>query len=128
MPYGQLGLRAGLSAPALGYGTGLAFSIRRPVGWLVVVRRACWNMSCQGAPCAFLASSPRACLGGNWTDPPLPPRKGDHRVGAQRQETTCKAMMTDPAPVWSRPPKQGLHKARWHGLYKWRAAKKEDAT
>eukprot|EP00962_Isochrysis_galbana_P026127 scaffold8085_cov127-Isochrysis_galbana.AAC.5 len=29
-------------------------------------------------------------------DPPLPPRKGDHRVGAQRQETTCKAMMTNP--------------------------------
>eukprot|EP00962_Isochrysis_galbana_P043863 scaffold16844_cov119-Isochrysis_galbana.AAC.3 len=29
-------------------------------------------------------------------DPPLPPRKGDHRVGAQKPTTTCKQQMTDP--------------------------------
>eukprot|EP00962_Isochrysis_galbana_P017452 scaffold5017_cov139-Isochrysis_galbana.AAC.4 len=29
-------------------------------------------------------------------DPPLPPRKGDYRVGAQTTATTCKAIMTDP--------------------------------
>eukprot|EP00962_Isochrysis_galbana_P003373 scaffold940_cov135-Isochrysis_galbana.AAC.2 len=43
-------------------------------------------------PCAFLASSPLAtCFGSvlvfvlrlRELDPPLPPRKGDHRVGAQ---------------------------------------------
>eukprot|EP00962_Isochrysis_galbana_P059912 scaffold33776_cov118-Isochrysis_galbana.AAC.1 len=29
-------------------------------------------------------------------DPPLPPRKGGYRVGAQTTTTTCKAIMTDP--------------------------------
>eukprot|EP00962_Isochrysis_galbana_P047007 scaffold19083_cov104-Isochrysis_galbana.AAC.1 len=51
-------------------------------------------------PCAFLASSPRAwevCLflcGVRELDPPtLPPRKGDHRVGAQttRPPLTCES-------------------------------------
>eukprot|EP00962_Isochrysis_galbana_P031615 scaffold10295_cov116-Isochrysis_galbana.AAC.7 len=28
-------------------------------------------------------------------DPPLPPRKGGYRVGAQTTENTCKAIMTD---------------------------------
>eukprot|EP00962_Isochrysis_galbana_P015050 scaffold4311_cov124-Isochrysis_galbana.AAC.1 len=29
-------------------------------------------------------------------DPPLPPRKGGYRVGAQTTTNTCKAIMTDP--------------------------------
>eukprot|EP00962_Isochrysis_galbana_P027201 scaffold8530_cov121-Isochrysis_galbana.AAC.1 len=35
-------------------------------------------------------------------DPPLPPRKGGYRVGAQTTTTTCKAIMTDP-PIADRP-------------------------
>eukprot|EP00962_Isochrysis_galbana_P048738 scaffold20388_cov103-Isochrysis_galbana.AAC.2 len=54
-------------------------------------------------PCAFLASSPRAWEVGSVLvfvlrelDPPLPPRKGGYRVGAQTTTNTCKAIMTDP--------------------------------
>eukprot|EP00962_Isochrysis_galbana_P000517 scaffold149_cov146-Isochrysis_galbana.AAC.3 len=47
-------------------------------------------------PCAFLASWPctwELCLPSCWgigsPSLPLPPRKGDHRVGAQKPTTTC---------------------------------------
>eukprot|EP00962_Isochrysis_galbana_P043866 scaffold16844_cov119-Isochrysis_galbana.AAC.6 len=42
---------------------------------------------CMGSVLAFVLRE---------LDPPLPPRKGDHRVGAQKPTTTCKKQMTDP--------------------------------
>eukprot|EP00962_Isochrysis_galbana_P027657 scaffold8697_cov113-Isochrysis_galbana.AAC.3 len=47
----------------------------------------CLVAMCMGSVLAFVRRE---------LDPPLPPKKGDHRVGAHEPTTTCKKPMTDP--------------------------------